>query len=83
MPPWLKERLWGSWGEPLFSASVSFPFFLSFLFFSAFQGHTCSIWKLEVPRLGVKSELQLPAYSNARSEPRLRPTPQPTVTRDP
>ena len=53
---------------------------------------TCGI--LEVPRLGAESELQLPAYttatgllhrsySNARSEPRLQPTPQLTATPDP
>ena len=32
------------------------------------------LWLIDVPRLGVKSELQLPAYtthSNARSEPCL------------
>ena len=36
---------------------------------------------MEVPRLGVKSELQLPAYT--RSELHLRPTPQLTAMLDP
>ena len=44
---------------------------------------------MEVPRLGVESELKPPAYglrqshSNIRSEPRLRPTPQLTAMPDP
>ena len=40
---------------------------------------------MEVPRLGVESELQLPAYtshSNAGSEPHLRPIPQLMATPD-
>ena len=36
---------------------------------------------VEVPRLGVQSELQLLAY--AGSEQHLQPTPQPTAPRDP
>ena len=45
--------------------------------------------QMEVPKLGVESELQLPAaglhhsHSNARSEPRLWPTPQLMATPDP
>ena len=39
----------------------SFSFF--FFFFFAFQGLTCGIWT--DPGLGVKSELQLPAYTTA------------------
>ena len=42
---------------------------------------------MEVPRLGVKSELQLLAYSTAtatvESEPHLQPTPQLMATLDP
>jgi len=46
------------------------------------------LWHMEVPRLGVKSELQLPAYaslshSNARSHPRLRPALYLPATHDP
>ena len=45
------------------------------------------LWHMEVPRLGVGSELQLPAYttasSNARSEPYPRPTPQLMAMPDP
>ena len=39
---------------------------------------------VEVPRLGVESELHLPAYAtDTRSEPRLQPTPQLVATPDP
>ena len=39
---------------------------------------------MEVPRLGVESELQLHhSHSNARSEPHLQPTPQLAATMDP
>ena len=31
---------------------------------------------MEVPRLGVESELRLPAYTTATAMPWLRPTPQ-------
>ena len=55
--------------------------FLLFFFFSLRLQH------MEVPRLGVKVELQIPAYttahSNARSEPHLQPTPQLTAMPDP
>ena len=42
-------------------------------------------WHMEVPRLAVESELQLPAYShsNVGSEPHLWPTPQLTPMPDP
>ena len=33
-----------------------------FFFFKLFRPH---VWHMEVPRLGVKSELQLPAYTTA------------------
>ena len=45
---------------------------VSYFVFS-FYGHTCSIGKFPVPRLGVKSELQLPAYTTATA----------TATQDP
>ena len=47
-----------------------------FSFFSAFLGPYLQL--KEVPRLGVKLELQLTTHrhSNARSEPHLWPTPQ-------
>ena len=45
-------------------------FFSFFLFsFFLFQGHTCE--HMEVPRLGVKLELQLPAYTTATATPGL------------
>ena len=49
----------------------------SFFFFFFLGPHP---WHLEVPRLEVNSELQLPAY--IRSEPHLQPTPQLTAMLD-
>ena len=45
-------------------------------------------WHIEVPRLGVKSELSPPAYTTATttqdlSEPHVQPTPQLTARPDP
>ena len=51
------EFTWGQGGGWLDFTHI---FFFFFFFFSAC---TCGI--LEVPRLGVKSELQLPAYATA------------------
>ena len=62
----------------------TFNFFLFLVFaFSWLQPQ-----HMEVPRLGVKLELQLATslhhnHSNARSEPRLLPTPQLTAAPDP
>ena len=61
---------------------ANFLFFLSFclsvclsFFFPCFLG--LYLWHMEVPRPGVKSQLQLHhSHSNTGSEPRLRPTPQ-------
>ena len=53
-----------------------------FLFFCFLEPHP---WSTEVPRLGVKLELQLPAYashSNAGSDPPLQPTLQLRATLD-
>ena len=47
-------------------------FFLSFVFFFLLGPH---LWHMEVPRLGVQSELHLLA-STAGPEPCLQPTPQ-------
>ena len=62
-----------------------FFFFFFFFFFCCLGPH---LQHMEVPKLGVESELQLPAHttashSNARSKPRLRPTPQPVAMPDP
>ena len=40
-------------------------FFFSFSFFFFFKGP--HLWRMEAPRPGVKSELQLPAYTTALS----------------
>ena len=64
------------------SACIIFFFFWSFL---PFLGPPP--WHMEVPRLGVKSELQPPAsglhHSNAGSEPHLQPTSQLMTTPHP
>ena len=58
---------------------------LRFFFFLVFLGP--QPWHLEVPRLGVEAELQLPAYTTATattgSQPHLQPTTQLTATPDP
>ena len=51
---------------------------ISFFFFlGPHPGH------IEVPRLGVKSELQLPAYTTAMVLPHQQPTPRLTAMPDP
>ena len=59
---------------------VFFCFFFFFFFLGPHPQH------MEFPRLGVESDLQLPAYatshSNWGSEPHLRPTPQLMATPD-
>ena len=55
-------------------ASYDFFFFLSFylffiLYYFCFLG--LHLWHMEVSRLGVKLELQLPAYSTATAMPDL------------
>ena len=65
---WLQP--WDREGAVLFSGHTVLGVFFVFLFFCfCFLG--LHLWHMEVPRLGVKSELQLPAYTtvhgNARS----------------
>ena len=59
----------------------------SFLFVCLFCFLGPNLWHIEVPKLGVDLELELPAYptamGNTRSEPCLRPTPQLIATLDP
>ena len=50
-----------------------FIVFLLFTFFFFLGQH---LWHMEVPRLEVESELQLPAYATATAMPDLLPTPQ-------
>ena len=61
-----------------------FSFLFSFFLFCFLGLHPCH---MEVPRLGVKSELQLSAYTTATAtwgeEPRVQPVPQVTATPDP
>ena len=80
----------------IYSSSLSFPLPLSVHLFSVSVGLFLLFYFLflgphlqhiEVPRLGVKSELQLPAYTtqpqHPGSEPSLRHTPQFTGMLDP
>ena len=63
------------------SALAPTIFLFIYLFILSFLGpHQ---WHMEVPRIGVESELWPPAYTKARSEPRLQPTPQLTATPGP
>ena len=47
-------------------------FFSSFLSFHSFILLRLHLWHMEDPRLGVESELQLPAYTTATAMPDLR-----------
>ena len=62
-------------------------FYFNFLFFFFFVFLGAHLWHMEVPRLGVESELELPAYTTVTAtqdpSPHLRPTPQLTATPDP
>ena len=69
---------------PISLSHIAFLFLFLFSLLGPYPQH------MEVPRLGVRLELRLPAYasshhsqSNARSEPRLQPTPQLAATPDP
>ena len=67
------------WGWVGIGDTVCGGFFFFFCFLVLHPGH------MEVPRLGVESELQMPAYatdSKARSELRLRSTLQLTAMLD-
>ena len=44
----------------MWKQNVFYLFFYLFIFFLELQ-----LWYMEVPRLGVKSELQLPVYTTA------------------
>ena len=71
----------GTWKNTA-SGFLFFSFFLCF-FFCYFFFLGLYLLHMEVPRLGVKSELQLPAYSISGSKLSLRPTPQLMATPDP
>ena len=66
-------------GESLFK--VRWPNIIYFVFLGP------HLWYMEIPRLGVESELQLLACTTAtatqESEPHLRPTPQLMATLGP
>ena len=60
---------------------TKFYFYFYFLIFAFLRPHPRH---MDIPRLGVQSELQLSACTTAMgSEPCLRPTPQLTATQDP
>ena len=77
------------------NSSIVFLFIFYYLFINFFGGVVFvfvflgpRLWHMEVPRLGVESELQLLAYSTATATPDLRRvcvlyTPQLTATPDP
>ena len=67
----------------LYSFSFDEKFLFYFFVFLPFLGLLPQ--HMEVTRLGVKSELQLPPYTTATAmpDPSLRPTPQLTATPDP
>ena len=88
-PKWGKTFKWSIAFKVFQRRKQSMPYglgvFFSFFFFS-FLFFGLNPWHMEIPRLGVDSELQLPAYardSNVGSEPRLPPIPQLTATPDP
>ena len=67
-----------------FIVCLSFFFcFVLFCFVSVFCFLGPHQWPVEVPRLGLESELQLPAYSNLGSELCLQLTPQLMAMPDP
>ena len=71
--------------EPCLQPTPQLTFFLFYFFFFHFLG--LHPWHMEVPRLGIELELQLPAYTTAIAmqdpELRLRPTPQLRALPDP
>ena len=64
------HRAWKSW---LGLSGVDFKTFLFLSFFFGFSGSY--LQHMEVPWLGVKSELQLPAYTIATATQHPGPTP--------
>ena len=54
----------------LFSESGCFLLLLLFVFLAFLGPH---LWHMDVPRLGVKLELQLPAYTTVTATPDLSP----------
>ena len=53
----------------VYTVNSIFFLFLSFFFFFFFVLLGLHLWHMEVPRLGVKSELQLPVYTTATAMP--------------
>ena len=51
------------------SSTYAFYYYFSFLFFSFFFFLGLHPWHMEVPKLGVESVLQLPAYATATHNP--------------
>ena len=66
----------GGWTAGCFVFILStFLYFLFFFFFIFLGPH---LWYMEVPRLGVESELQLPAYTTAKAKATATATPDPS-----
>ena len=61
----VEGQVWTSGTKAPFSSSPSMT--VMFLFFAFFWGP--HLWHMEFPRLEVKSELQLPAYTRATAMP--------------
>ena len=57
-----------------------YAYFVCFVLFAFLGPH---LWHMEVPRLGIQSKLQPPAYTTATAMQPLRPTPQLMATSDP
>ena len=73
---WFPSEEWGSLKSDVLDFVPSAAYILFFVCYFVFLG--LHLRHMEVPRLGVESELQLPAYSTTTVTPDLRPVLQPT-----
>ena len=68
--PWLQRQVRP---DPMRPCRMCKEFWVLFAFVFCFSGPHLNLWHMEVPRLGVKSELQLPAYTTATAMRNLSP----------